>query len=89
MSNEQLSESIRCFIIIMIATAGIAVIDLIARAFFYEQAQRITPYLPLLIGSITLCVMGIAKRNRNKTDASRSQTNTAGIRRVRVTGPIK
>ena len=86
---NDMSEGQRCFVIIALTTTVIAIFDLIARAFFYEQAQHITPFLPLFIGSITLCAMGITRRNRNKPETSIDQPNTAGIRRVRVTGPIK
>ena len=86
---NNMTEGLRCFVIIALTTAIVVVVDLIARAFFYEHAKQITPFLPLLIGSIALCVMGITRRNRNKPEVSASQTNTAGIRRVRVTGSIK
>ena len=86
---NNMSESLRCFVIIALTTTVVAIVDLIARAFFYEQVQHIRPLLPLLIGSIALCVMGITRRNRNKPETSVDQPNTAGIRRVRVTGPVK
>lgn len=86
---NNMSEGLRCFVIIALTTTIAAIIDLIARAFFYEKAQHFAPFLPLLIGSITVCVMGITRRNRNKPETSVDQPNTSGIRRVRVTGPIK
>lgn len=89
MQNKKRSESIRCFISIVITAAAIGISDLIARAFFYEYSQRITPYLPLLIGTIALGLTAVMLRNRNGNDTSKTQTNTAGIRRVRVTGTIK
>ncbi len=86
---NNMSEGLRCFVIIALTTTIVAIIDLVARAFFYEQAQHFAPFLPLFIGSISLCIMGITKRNRNKPETSVYQSNTAGIRRVRVTGPVK
>ena len=84
-----MSDGLRCFVIVALTTTVVIISDFAARAFFYEQTQHITPFLPLLIGSIALCVMGITRRNRNKPEVSASQTHTAGIRRVRVTGPVK
>ena len=86
---NDLSESTRCFVIVALTTTVIVILDLITRAFFYELAQHIASFLPLLVGSIALCVMGITRRNRNKPETSADQSNTAGIRRVRVTGPVK
>lgn len=86
---NDMNESWRCFAIIALTTTVIVILDLSARAFFYAQAQHITPFLPLLIGCISLCVMGITRKNRNEPKESMDQPNTAGIRRVRVTGPVK
>ncbi len=88
MHHEKFSAPIRCFAIIAITAAAIAIIDLSVRAFFYAQAQRFTSYLPLLIGSIALCAMAINRRRNTIVDPTH-QTHTTASRRVRVTGPIK
>lgn len=86
---SDMSEGTRCFVIIALTTTGVTIGDLIARAFFYEQTQYIATFLPLIIGGVALFVMGIMRRNRNKPETSVDRPNTAGIRRVRVTGPVK
>lgn len=86
---NETSDGLRCFFIILITTTVVVISDLIARTFFNEEAKNITQFLPLLIGSIALCAMGIAGRNRNKLQPPANQSNSSGIRRVRVTGPIK
>ncbi len=88
MSNDNFSEPMRCWTIIAVATAAITVIELLGRAFFYEQAQQFVPYLPLLIGSIALCATEITRKKRYQSPAE-DQPSSAGTRRVRVTGPIK
>lgn len=89
MEKSHSNDSLRYFVIITITATAVVIIDLIARAFFYEQEKYLAPYLPLLIGSITLCAMGIIARQRKRTAIAGSQSNTAATRRVRVTGPIK
>lgn len=86
---NETSDGLRCFFIILITTTVVVISDLIARAFFYEEAKNITSFLPLLIGSIALCVMGITKGKRNKPQLPANEPNTSEIRRVRVTGPVK
>lgn len=88
MTDTSGSDTISCFKVIAITTTAIAVIDLVARAFCYAQALRFTPYLPLLIGVISLCCMRRTKKAAN-TGAAASQSNMTPHRRVRVTGPIK
>lgn len=87
--NNARNNSVLCFVSIAIIAATISVFDPIVRAFFYEQSPHIIPYLPLMIGSLALCLIAITKRFQNHADTEASQTNTAGIRRVRVTGTIK
>lgn len=86
---NEMNEGLRCFLIIALTTTAVVIGGLVARAFFYELTHRVAPLLPLLIGSIALCVMGITRRKRNKPETSVNQPNTSIIRRVRVTGPVK